>query len=174
MEEKEMVVGSYLNGFWGNILPSLAEASDILLKISVHILKHQVQNRFPFLIQALFNIHQSVVQWQEKTLQLWTHWNRRNGSHNYRVTLPFYFWEKILKHLKFLELGNLKTKDLHLLIATTQDFFYFLFFPSDLLVTNQGFDYFFVCCFVSSFGDRLGFWSSSLLCYSLQDLRHED
>lgn len=48
----------YLDNINRNVLSSLAEASDVLLKISVHVLKNKVEHRPALLVLALFDIHQ--------------------------------------------------------------------------------------------------------------------
>lgn len=55
---KKEKVDLYLDSVNRNVLSSLAEASDVLLQISVHVLKNKVEHRPAFLVLALFDIHQ--------------------------------------------------------------------------------------------------------------------
>lgn len=55
---KKEKVDLYLDSVNRNVLSSLAEASDVLFQISVHVLKNKVEHRPAFLVLALFDIHQ--------------------------------------------------------------------------------------------------------------------
>ena len=47
-----------LDSVLGNVLPSLLEASDELLEISVNVLEHKVEHSLAFFVQSLLNVHQ--------------------------------------------------------------------------------------------------------------------
>ena len=59
---KQTNASTNLNNVDRDALSRTAETADVLLQISVHILKHQVKHRLAFLVLALLDIHQPVDQ----------------------------------------------------------------------------------------------------------------
>lgn len=57
---KQTNASTNLNNVDRDALSRTAETADVLLQISVHILKHQVKHRLAFFVLALLDIHQSV------------------------------------------------------------------------------------------------------------------
>ena len=54
-------LAEYFDNSGRNVFASLTETADELLEVSVHVLKHQIQNCKPLLILPLFHIHQPIT-----------------------------------------------------------------------------------------------------------------
>ena len=57
----EKLLEGHLHKFGWNLLLGCTEASDVFLKIRVHVLKDQIKNCLPFFVLALYEIQQPGI-----------------------------------------------------------------------------------------------------------------